>query len=114
MTDDLDDLEKKLARYRADLVSTPSGEGMNAGARAGVELVGCIGAGALAGWLLDRWLGTRPWGFLVLTLAGAATAFLNIYKISRNTGSSVGFAALHKMEKEATKTPFEKDGEDEE
>jgi len=33
------------------------------------EFPGAVLAGAGLGWLLDRWLGTAPYGALVLTLA---------------------------------------------
>ena len=53
---------------------------------AGVEFAGAVGLGALAGWLLDRWLDTAPWlliggvflGFaigLVLLIRVAGSAF---------------------------------------
>jgi ATP synthase protein I len=31
------------------------------------------------GWLVDRWLGTIPWGTLIGTLLGSALSFVNVY-----------------------------------
>lgn len=37
-----------------------------------------VGAGL--GWWLDRWLGTTPWGFILLLLLGVAAGFWNLIK----------------------------------
>ena len=31
------------------------------------------------GWLVDRWLGTIPWGTLIGTLLGSVLSFVNVY-----------------------------------
>ena len=31
------------------------------------------------GWLVDRWLGTIPWGTMLGTLVGSALSFVNVY-----------------------------------
>ncbi len=38
-----------------------------------------IGLGA--GYLLDRWLGTRPWLLLLFFLFGVSAGFLNLYRV---------------------------------
>ncbi len=48
----------------------PSAAGV--GFRAGVEVVSALIVGVGIGWLLDRWLGTSPWFFLVFFLIGGA------------------------------------------
>ena len=52
------------------------------GSRVLGELVGCPAGGALFGWLLDRWLDTRPWLLLAGLFLGIGVAFWNIVKIS--------------------------------
>jgi len=37
-----------------------------------------VGAGL--GWLLDRWLGTTPWGLIVFLLLGFAAGVLNVMR----------------------------------
>jgi ATP synthase protein I len=37
-----------------------------------------VGAGL--GWLLDRWLGTKPWGLIVFLLLGFAAGVLNVMR----------------------------------
>lgn len=49
--------------------------------RAGVEVVSALVAGAGLGWLLDRWLGTFPWLFLVFFVVGGAAGVLNVYRL---------------------------------
>ena len=47
------------------------------------HLVGApLGAGIL-GWLLDRWLGTRPWLMLVLLFVGFAVGVFDVLRISK-------------------------------
>ena len=31
------------------------------------------------GWLVDRWLGTLPWGTLVGTIVGSVLSFVSVY-----------------------------------
>jgi ATP synthase protein I len=51
------------------------------GFRAGVEVVSALVVGVGLGWLLDRWLGTFPWLFLVFFLIGGAAGVLNVYRL---------------------------------
>ena len=46
------------------------------------ELIGGIGGGALIGWVIDRFVGTAPWGLLVMMMLGIVVAFRNIFRIS--------------------------------
>jgi ATP synthase protein I len=43
-------------------------------------LVAAVLAGAGLGWLIDRWLGTSPWGFIVLLLLGFAAGVVNVIR----------------------------------
>lgn len=38
-------------------------------------------AGYLAGWLLDRWLGSAPWAALAGALLGAAAGFVEVLQV---------------------------------
>lgn len=51
------------------------------GFRAGVEVVSALIVGVGIGWLLDRWLGTFPWLFLVFFLIGGAAGVLNVHRL---------------------------------
>lgn len=50
------------------------------GTRHAFEIAATTLVGAGLGWWLDRWLGTKPWGFLLLLLFGVAAGFWNLLK----------------------------------
>ena len=47
------------------------------------EFSGSIAGGALFGWLLDRWLGTAPYGALMLTLLGTGVGFWRLLQMAQ-------------------------------
>jgi ATP synthase protein I len=51
------------------------------GLRAGVEVVSALVVGIVIGLLLDRWLGTWPWLFLVFFVLGSVSGVLNVYRL---------------------------------
>lgn len=57
------------------------GYGHRWGLRVGTDLVASTMVGLGSGYLLDQWLGTRPWFLLLFFLFGAAAGFLNLYVI---------------------------------
>jgi ATP synthase protein I len=44
------------------------------------ELVAGVLVGAVIGWSLDYWVGTKPWGLIVLVLLGFAAGVLNVMR----------------------------------
>jgi ATP synthase protein I len=50
------------------------------GLRLSAEFVAGILVGAAIGWSMDRWLGTSPWGMIVLLLFGFAAGVLNMMR----------------------------------
>ncbi len=85
--------------------SNPADENIGVGARAGVELVGSVIGGALIGYGIDHVFETSPAFFLTFILLGVITGFYNIYKITMNVGTSVGFKGLKSTSKDAKQTP---------
>jgi ATP synthase protein I len=86
-----DDLERRIAEARdsharrnADGPETGRGAGdgrlMGEGLRVGLQFAGMIVGGAVAGWGLDRWLGTSPFGLLALLLAGFVGGLFGLKK----------------------------------
>lgn len=51
------------------------------GFRAGVEVVSALIVGVVIGLLLDRWLGTWPWLFLLFFVLGSAAGTMNVYRL---------------------------------
>ena len=81
-------LGERLGQHQSDRASEndPRG-GANAdpsalarGFRLSAEFVAGILVGAAIGWLIDRLLGTSPWGMIVLLLGGFAAGVLNMMR----------------------------------
>ena len=51
--------------------------------RLSVELVAGLLVGGGFGWLLDYWLGTRPWLFLVFFLLGFGAGLRGVFRVAR-------------------------------
>jgi ATP synthase protein I len=84
------DFERRLsqARRKQGLEKAPGmtsgplpGGPWRIGLRAGVEVVSALIAGAGLGYLLDWWLGSFPWLFLVFFVVGGAAGVLNVYRL---------------------------------
>lgn len=90
-----DGFEQRLREARTRQGLDKPGEGdkqglppgpMGIGFRVGVELVSALVVGVGIGLLLDRWLGTKPWLFLLFFVAGAAAGVMNIFRLFRPPG----------------------------
>jgi ATP synthase protein I len=90
----LDDLDRRLAEARARIPEarraqpgTSGGDagraGMAAGFRIAVELLAALVVGGAIGWLLDDWLGTRPWLLVLFFVLGAAAGMTNVVRTGR-------------------------------
>ena len=118
MPNQLDDLEKRLdaaqKEFNDDYNPKPrdTNEGLNIGARAGLELVGGTLGGGLIGFFLDKWFETTPLLFIIFIILGAITGIYNIYKITNNIGTSVGVKGLHERTKNATQSADNKNQND--
>jgi ATP synthase protein I len=62
----------------ADRAATASGYAK--GFRLSSELVAGVLVGAGLGWLIDRWVGTSPWGLMIFLLLGFAAGVLNVMR----------------------------------
>jgi len=77
--------------------ASPAGEdkalagAMSSGFRAATDLAGGIIAGALIGYLGDRWLGTSPFLLIAFLVIGTIAGFRSVYRLgSRPTSGSSG------------------------
>jgi ATP synthase protein I len=104
---DLSDLDKKIKTARqkemveAEAVKQAQQSDSRAGIQVGVELVGAIVVCTAIGYGLDSWLGTKPLFLILLFFIGVFVGFYNVYRISQNLGSAVGYSRLHQTEKNA-------------
>jgi len=82
----LQSLGERLARKKAgretEAGAPPSSNtaGIALGLRLSTELIAGVVVGAAIGWLLDRWLGISPWGFIVFLLLGFVAGLLNMLR----------------------------------
>lgn len=111
--DTRDGFEERLrtARQRHGLAGGGTGKGgipsaAGVGFRAGVEVVSALIVGVGIGWLLDRWLGTFPWFFLVFFLIGGAAGVLNVYRLftPRRRPAAPGDAGAKAATEEGSRT----------
>jgi ATP synthase protein I len=63
------------------------------GFRLSAEFVAGVGAGAILGWLLDRVLGSSPWGMIVLLMLGFCAGIYNVLRAAGHLRSGTGPSA---------------------
>ncbi len=59
--------------------------------RVGLELVSALVVGVAIGYLLDRWLGTKPWLLILFFVLGSAAGLLNVFRLMSGLGGAVGY-----------------------
>jgi ATP synthase protein I len=85
----LKDLSRRLEQTRqtrsgGDTSRREEGSALGLATRAITELVVGIAVAMGIGWLLDRWLGTKPWLMLVFMPFGFAAGIMNVMRLSRS------------------------------
>lgn len=73
--------------------------------RVGIELVAAVGVGTFMGYWLDQWLGTAPFGMIILFFLGFAAGFLNIWRAQSGTYHQTGTAGWVDPPEATSKTP---------
>jgi len=63
-----------------DASARVNAQGMSVALRVVSEFVSGVIVGAGLGWLIDRWLGTTPWGMIILLLLGFVAGVLNVLR----------------------------------
>lgn len=98
----LEDLDARVTAARAahkqrsgDSGSGPPGgkppmTGFGLAMRIGTELVAAIAIGVGVGYVLDMWLGTKPWLMVVFFFLGSAAGMLNVYRATASMGQRDG------------------------
>ena len=87
--EDLRAAEAKRRKTKAG--SNDQGQGLAFAMRIGVEIVAALIVGVGIGLLLDYWLGTKPWFFLLFFVLGAAAGFMNVFRVVGRLGGQVGY-----------------------
>ncbi len=85
----LDERLKVAHRTEADRTAPKGGgnpfggKGVSQGNKVLSTLIGAPLGAMLIGWLLDQWFGTLPWAMLVMLFLGIISAFVQIWRISK-------------------------------
>ena len=88
----LEDLGSRLRKARGGNES--GNRGRLSGTRLGqalhlaIEMAAALAVGGGIGWLLDDWLGTRPWLFVVFLFVGIAAGILNAFRAAQRMGAT--------------------------
>jgi ATP synthase protein I len=69
---------------------------LGVGMRFGIEMVVALGLGFGIGWVIDRYLGTKPWGMIVFLVLGAAAGIVNVWRAFTGLGQAVGYRPSEK------------------
>lgn len=98
------DLDDRIARARAtserpsasaDGGADPGvGQALGFGLSAGAQLVSAVVLGGGLGWLIDRWLGTRPFAMLILMALMFVAAVMNVWRTMSRAADVATEAAL--------------------
>jgi ATP synthase protein I len=72
--------------------------GFARGFRLSSELVAGVLVGAGIGWLLDRWLGTLPWGMFVFAMLGFAAGVWNVMRQAGITSGGVPDSTIERRD----------------
>lgn len=73
------------AQNASDKENAREAANVSTGARAGAELISCIIAGGLIGWVLDHLLESQPLFLIVFLLVGVCSGFYAVYRITNTT-----------------------------
>ena len=74
--------EGERAVQRAQEAETPGPSGIGQALRLSSEFIAAIIVGGALGWAADRWLGTSPWGMILLLMLGFAAGVMNVMRAS--------------------------------
>jgi ATP synthase protein I len=79
----LDALERERSEKRdRDSRQGADASGMSRGFRYSADFVAGVLVGCGLGWLLDHFLGTRPWGLMIFIVLGFAAGTFNILRLA--------------------------------
>jgi ATP synthase protein I len=91
-------LDKARGRRSGEPVASPDNaamqQGVGLGLRIGIEFVVAVVVATGLGWAIDRWLGTRPWGTIVLFFLGVGAGMLSVYRAVTGIKLAVGSRPL--------------------
>jgi len=98
--DKLDDLAKRIHQAEIEAGLRPVGRKPSPETepyrntmrayRIGTDFAVTVLASGGVGWLADHWLGTAPWGLLVMMVIGFVAGFVNLWRAAMKAGQNNG------------------------
>jgi ATP synthase protein I len=94
-------LDRARTRRNGEPIAAPDNaalqQGVGVGFRTGIEFVVAVVVATGLGWAIDRGLGTRPWGTIVLFFLGVGAGMLSVYRAVAGIRMPVGSRPLEKI-----------------
>jgi ATP synthase protein I len=82
---------RQAGEGRARQAEAAEGSALGMAWRVGLELVSALVVGVAIGYLLDRWLGTKPWLLILFFVLGSAAGLLNVFRLMSGLGGAIGY-----------------------
>src|SRR5262249_54065520 len=103
--DPLARLGERLDKARASRGEKPTAapnnarveQGVGLGCRSGIEFVVAVMVATGLGWAIDSWVGTRPWGTIVLFFLGVGAGMLSVYRAVAGIKTPVGLRRVDEI-----------------
>jgi ATP synthase protein I len=107
----LEDLDARLRKARGIEASREGHDGAGGGLqsgmsgvgamlRIGIEMVSAVAVGFGIGWLLDSWLGTKPWLMILFFFMGSAAGILGVFRATGRIAYGPGAVTRDKTSKQ--------------
>lgn len=118
MASDIDELEKKIRAAKGGEELSPEEarkqrdhNNAHIAAKAGFEFAAAIFLSAALGYFIDQQFETAPLFMIMFFFLGVGAGFVSLFRMSKNMGSAVGYATLHKEQAKAMVKDTEKDAD---
>ena len=79
---ELDGKQRASAEHQAPASASSNTSAIGQAFRLSAEFVAGVIAGAIVGWLIDRMVGSSPWGLIVCLILGFCAGMLNLMRAS--------------------------------
>ena len=87
----VDDHKLKELKKRIDIAKTQASpsikkkkeSGAGFGFKISTEIIAALIVGVCIGLIVDKYLGTKPFGLIIFFIFGAIAGFLNVYRVMR-------------------------------
>ena len=82
----LDELKERIDNAETSITPSPKNKrenGAGFGFKISTEIIAALVVGVVVGLIVDKYLGTKPFGLIIFFIFGAIAGFLNVYRVMR-------------------------------